>query len=163
MSIQDINFLKDNSKISTHKYHFCPANNSGVFNFPNDEILNNVFTLHILSAKCNTDTVLEISGNDINMDSMQLFATNDIVYNTTGLVYEKVVHPLAKLNSISYNFSESPTNLKCYITFIARNYEPNTNFNQNMYNDLNPAYNPHIIPDSSGSDEDTDETDDESD
>ena len=160
MSIQDINFLKDNSKISTHKYHFqTPTNESGVFNFPNDEILNNVFTLHILSAKCDsTDTVLEISGNNIKMDSMQLFATTDIVYNTTGLVYEKVVHPLAKLSSITYNFSVQPTSI-CYITFIARNYEPNTNFNQNMYNDLNPAYNPHIIPESSGTDEDTDESD----
>ena len=76
--------------------------------------------------------------------------------NITGREYEKnVINPLAKVSELVFTLLDftNPTNkitqeilstITGSITLIIRNYEPETEFN-NVYNELNPEYNPNTF------------------
>ena len=153
MTIQDINYLKTNSKENIHKFHFEISTQNGNFILPDDIILTNIFTVHILNVYCTNfsqNNILTLSANNIKMDSIQISAAGN-TSNTIGKEYEKQFHPLAKVNNVSWELENSiSSNEKMFVTFIVRNYEVAREFN-NVFNELNMNYDPHVIPESSGS------------
>ena len=205
MSIQDLKYLKQNSRENSVKLHF-PFNylktienkeNKTIENVylnifsgnvslntlskriedKNDFILNNVFTIHILdvyfSSSPTINYILSVYANDNLMDSITINQQSNC--NITGREYEKImVNPLAKVTELTFKLTEnnniindsSPSdpdpeaepepepeaNIQGNISILIRNYEPQTEFNDN-YNELNPQYNPHITLDYTSSDE----------
>ena len=204
MSIQDLKYLKQNSRENSVKLHF-PFNylktienkNKTIENVylnifsgnvslntlskriedKNDFILNNVFTIHILdvylSSSPTINYILSVYANGNLMDSIAINQQSNS--NITGREYEKImVNPLAKVTELTFKLTEnnniindsSPSdpdpeaepepepeaNIQGNISILIRNYEPQTEFNDN-YNELNPKYNPHITLDYTSSDE----------
>ena len=154
MSIQDINFMKNNSSKEMLKVHFSIKHDK------NEHVLkstiNNAYSIHILSLYTNTSFtqpfIIKLFGNDIEFDSL-LINSNGLTYNTIGLEYEKHVHPLSKLNAISYQVLSidnetfnTDINDVINLTVIIRNYVGKHTFDNNTYMDLNPTYDPHILP-----------------
>ena len=164
MSIQDLNFLKHNSEKKNTKY-FCEIKTqSGTIKFNNslynvldtevkttdDHLIYNIFTIHIVKVDVidvTKECILHIFADNIKMDSIFL-SKNGIVYGTNGIEYENIIHPISKLSEMKYEIisndgSEVIVNLN--ITVIVRNYHSKIEFNNN-YNDLNPTYDPNILP-----------------
>jgi hypothetical protein len=159
MTIHDINYLKNNSEMKSHKIHMRTSTSE----LP--DIFQNVYAMHILSVFTPPDSVIEeplqvtLYANDIVMDSILVHSTGQID-NTVGLEYENSVHPLAKVSYVDFraNTLGSATHVQSdmYVTFLIRYFSPITDFAENKYLELNPQYNPHIIPDDfseTGSDE----------
>ena len=74
MTIQDVKYLKDNSRENFTKIHI-PLDNlfekKQLFN----DVISNVFTIHILNVVIKSDTypidyILNVDANDIKMDSI---------------------------------------------------------------------------------------------
>jgi len=167
MSIQDLIFLKNNSQKEIEKFYFSVTNTRGTLklnnslnNIINDEnlttkyrIIHNVFTIHILSVNVFglqlNPYIFNIFANNIKMDAI-LLNQNGLIHNTIGIEYEKIIHPLCKLSEIEYNLVPlisdvfDVSNIQINGTIIIRNYKPNKIFD-NVYNDLNPQYNPNVI------------------
>ena len=171
MTIQDINYLKENSIEDIHKYHYQLQSQNNVINL--SENITNVFSVNIIKIQC-TDTTqfvpftITLYANHIIMDSIYVIDNNSIQINTRD--FEKKIHPIANVSQIKYSISIPPdvistersskptlpeefviTNL--FISFSVHFYNPQTTLN-NTYNDLNPQYNPHITWGSSESDSD---------
>ena len=164
MSMQDINFMKQNSSKEIFKVHFSIKHDTNEYILKST--VNNVFSIHILSVFTNTllhePFIIKLFGNDIEFDSI-LINSNGLTNNSIGIEYEKHIHPLSKLNAISYqivSLENEEINIDINdimnVTVIIRNYIGKNTFDNNTYMDLNPIYNPHIIPLESESDSDSD-------
>ena len=168
MSIQDRKYLKQNSRENSLKVYFSLDN---LFNKKKklNDLISNVFTIHILDVFLNespsTNFKLSIYANDNLMDSIALNQNRNC--NVTGREYEHIMlNPLAKLTEITFKLTNFDNVDVLYqkkldisignICILIRNYEPQTEFNDN-YNELNPQYNPHFTIEDS--DEDSDEED----
>ena len=126
----------------------------------NDFVLNNVFTIHILDVFLNepisSNYIISVYANDNKMDSMAI--NNQSNLNITGREYEKtMINPLAKVTELKFKLCDFDNNEITdigtgNISIVVRNYEPQTEFNDN-YNELNPQYNPHVTLDYTSSDE----------
>ena len=176
MTIQDLNYLKENSEEDFEKFHFNIKNemngklilNDSIYNMLSSDysinnygILYNVFTIHILTVYSSTllnPLILNIYANDIKMDSIMI-NNSGLIYNTTGLQYEKIVKPvLSKVSELSYKITTlngSESDFELNITCIIRFYKPTKEFN-NIYNELNPQYDPNILPLESESESESD-------
>lgn len=163
MTIQDKNFLKLNSIENSTKIHFS-LNDIFLNKKVLDDIIHNMFTVHILDVYLNdiplNNNILTVYANDNKMDSIVLNQQRN--YSITGREYEKsLINPLAKVSALTFkltNFNNQLSNSDLNngnISILIRNYEPQTEFNNN-FNDLNPQYNPHFIPEDSTSSEEED-------
>ena len=163
MSIQDRKYLKHNSRENSLKVYFSLDNLFNVKKKLND-LINNVFTIHILDVYLNespsTNFLLSIYANDNKMDSIALNQQRN--YNVTGREYEHIIlNPLAKVTEITFKLTDFSNVERTYVVkgnvcILIRNYEPQTEFNDN-YNELNPQYNPHITIEDSDEEESDEE------
>ena len=162
MSIQDLKYLKQNSRENSTKLFFSLNNLFTEKQLLND-IINNVFTIHILDVFLNisatSNYVLSVYANDHKMDSIAINQQRNL--NITGREYEKtMLNPLAKVAELTFKLTDFQnkeiTETTQYedgnICILIRNYEPQTEFNDN-YNELNPQYDPHVTLDYTSSDE----------
>jgi len=128
-----------------------------------NDLVNNVFTIHILDVfiknTVNVNCILSVYANDNKMDSIAI--NQEINSNITGREYEKImINPLAKVTELTFKLHDFDNNEiidtteydNGNICILIRNYEPQTEFNDN-YNELNPEYNPHVTFDYTSSDE----------
>lgn len=154
MSIQDINFMKQNSSKEITKIHFSIKHQTKEYVLKS--CINNAFSIHILSTYTNTGLtqpfIIKLFGNDIEFDSI-LINSDGVTNNTVGIEYERHIHPLSKLNEITYEVVSlenekinTDINDIINLSVIIRNYVANSTFNNNTYMDLNPTYNAHILP-----------------
>ena len=162
MSIQDLKYLKQNSRENSIKMFFSLNNLFSQKKKLND-LVNNVFTIHILDVFINnTDNekcILSVYANNNKMDSIAINQERN--WNITGREYEKtMINPLAKVTELTFKIHDFDNNeimnTSAYdsgnICILIRNYEPQTEFNDN-YNELNPQYDPHVTLDYTSSDE----------
>ena len=161
MSIQDNKYLKQNSRENSVKMFF-PLHSLFAEKKKLSYLINNVYTIHILDVFLNdnpTSTcIMSVYANDTKMDSVVLNQQRNL--NMNGKEYEKVIlNPLAKVIDLTFkltDFENNSINVDIghgNVCILIRNFEPQTEFNDN-YNELNPQYNPHImLEDSSSSDE----------
>ena len=166
MSIQDLKYLKQNSRENSLKVYFSLDN---LFNKKKKlkDLISNVFTIHILDVYLDispsTKYILSIYANDNKMDSIAL--NQQINLNVTGREYEHImINPLAKVSELTFKLTDFDNTIiensnieDSNVCILIRNYEPKTEFNDN-YNELNPQYNPHITIEDSD-EEDYDEED----
>ena len=159
MSIQDLKYLKQNSRENSTKIFFTLKNLFTGKQLLND-LISNVFTIHILDVfvdiSQSTNYVLSVYANDNKMDSIAINQQSNC--NITGKEYEKtILNPLAKVTELKFTLTDFENNEindigTGNVCILVRNYEPQTEFNDN-YNELNPQYNPHITLDYTSSDE----------
>jgi len=165
MSIQDLKYLKQNSRENSIKMYFS-LNNLFLEKKMLNDLINNVFTIHILEVfinnSVNVNCILSVYANDIKMDSISINQEQNCCI--TGRDYEKtMINPLAKVTELTFKIHDFDNNeimdTTAYdsgnICILIRNYEPQTEFNNN-YNELNPQYNPHITLDYTSSDDEED-------
>ena len=111
MSIQDLKYLKKNSRENSMKFHFPLSSLSQILGDTNNFIINNVFTIHILEVFINDplfsnygDCILNVYANDIKMDSIAINQQRNL--NFTGLEYEKkIINPLAKVSELKFKWT----------------------------------------------------------
>jgi len=149
MTIQDIKYLKQNSIESSIKMFF-ELNNLSTQK-KNINLITNIFTIHILYMFNNppsTNFILSVYANDNKMDSVAINQQQN--YNIIGREYEKkIINPLAKVSELIFKLTDCYDNVIDTdigignVCILIRNYEPQTEFNDN-YNELNPQYSPQI-------------------
>ena len=139
MSIQDINYLKQNCRENSMKFYFPfnykksdSSNNFLDLNIfrdnvslntfskrledKNDYIINNVFTIHILNVFIKDEEnfpygncILTVYANDHKMDSISI--NQQINNNIIGKEYEKIIlNPLAKVTELTFKFYDFENN-----------------------------------------------------
>ena len=162
MSIQDRKYLKQNSRENSIKMFFSLKNLFSQKKMLHD-LVNNVFTIHILDVfiknTVNVNCILSVYANDNIMDTIAINQEQNL--NITGREYEKImINPLAKVTELTFKLHDFDNNEIINTTeydngnicILIRNYEPQTEFNDN-YNELNPQYNPHVTLEYTSSDE----------
>ena len=145
------NYIDENFNIFTSS---ISLNYSDLIEDKNGFVISNVFTIHILDAffidnVSLTIYAMDVYANDIKMDSISINSNRNL--NITGKEYEKkLLNPLAKVTELTFklkyysNANIENSTLNGNVCILIRNYEPQTEFNDN-YNELNPQYNPNII------------------
>ena len=95
MTIEDINYLKENSIEDIHKLHFKINYNNTVEKI---STITNVFAINIIkiSIRSSLDSFtpfeLKVYANDIFMDSIYIVNSNYLLIQTRD--FEKCIHPI---------------------------------------------------------------------